>query len=96
MSTRRNDACPCGSGKKYQHCCLKAADDAGDDAGDLVWRRLRRANEGLVAKQMRFFIESYGDEVFSEAWEEFLLWPRRCHSTRSLQYNRARGFALAN
>jgi tetratricopeptide (TPR) repeat protein len=21
--TGRNDACPCGSGKKYKHCCLK-------------------------------------------------------------------------
>lgn len=21
----RNDPCPCGSGKKYKHCCLKAA-----------------------------------------------------------------------
>ena len=20
---RRNDPCPCGSGKKYKHCCLK-------------------------------------------------------------------------
>jgi hypothetical protein len=22
----RNDPCPCGSGKKYKQCCLKAAD----------------------------------------------------------------------
>ena len=21
MKTRRNDPCPCGSGKKYKHCC---------------------------------------------------------------------------
>lgn len=20
---KRNDPCPCGSGKKYKHCCLK-------------------------------------------------------------------------
>jgi uncharacterized protein YecA (UPF0149 family) len=20
---QRNDTCPCGSGKKYKHCCLK-------------------------------------------------------------------------
>lgn len=22
MKTGRNDSCPCGSGKKYKHCCL--------------------------------------------------------------------------
>jgi uncharacterized protein YecA (UPF0149 family) len=22
----RNDPCPCGSGKKYKHCCLKTAE----------------------------------------------------------------------
>ncbi len=22
MKTGRNDPCPCGSGKKYKHCCL--------------------------------------------------------------------------
>lgn len=21
---RRNDKCPCGSGKKYKHCCLRS------------------------------------------------------------------------
>jgi len=23
ITTGRNDPCPCGSGKKYKHCCLK-------------------------------------------------------------------------
>jgi hypothetical protein len=75
MNAGRNDPCTCGSGKKYKHCCLKAANDADGEADDLVWRRLRRANEGLVAKQMRFLIEAYGDNAINEAWEEFLLWP---------------------
>lgn len=22
ITTRRNEPCPCGSGKKYKHCCL--------------------------------------------------------------------------
>ncbi len=26
MSVTRNDACPCGSGKKYKKCCLGAPD----------------------------------------------------------------------
>lgn len=24
MSVGRNDPCPCGSGKKHKHCCLKS------------------------------------------------------------------------
>lgn len=24
MTSKRNDPCPCGSGKKYKHCCMKA------------------------------------------------------------------------
>ena len=24
MTSKRNDPCPCGSGKKYKHCCRKA------------------------------------------------------------------------
>ncbi|MDE7186730.1 MAG: SEC-C domain-containing protein [Lachnospiraceae bacterium] len=23
LSKDRNDPCPCGSGKKYKHCCMK-------------------------------------------------------------------------
>ena len=23
VGTRRNDLCPCGSGRKYKHCCLR-------------------------------------------------------------------------
>jgi SEC-C motif len=29
---RRNDACPCGSGKKYKHCCGAHQSDAKSDA----------------------------------------------------------------
>ena len=25
-STQRNSPCPCGSGKKYKHCCLRTSD----------------------------------------------------------------------
>ena len=33
----RNDPCPCGSGKKYKHCCLKAEQDfSADDTAEAV------------------------------------------------------------
>ncbi len=38
--TGRNDPCPCGSGKKYKHCCLHAADPREDDPSNAVPRAL--------------------------------------------------------
>ncbi|PTB17092.1 hypothetical protein C9I57_30045 [Trinickia symbiotica] len=32
----RNDPCPCGSGKKYKHCCLNAADPREEDPSSVV------------------------------------------------------------
>jgi hypothetical protein len=41
----RNDPCPCGSGKKYKQCCLKAeqakAAQAANDRSEAVPRALR-------------------------------------------------------
>ncbi len=31
MKTGRNDPCPCGSGKKYKHCCYEADHAVGVD-----------------------------------------------------------------
>ena len=36
MKTGRNDPCPCGSGKKYKHCCLLSASVANDEFEDLL------------------------------------------------------------
>ena len=41
MKFGRNALCPCGSGKKYKHCCLKAAATPAVVSPDLTWQRLR-------------------------------------------------------
>jgi hypothetical protein len=43
MIPGRNDPCSCGSGKKYKHCCLRAAANSADSPEALSWRRMRRA-----------------------------------------------------
>jgi tetratricopeptide (TPR) repeat protein len=47
--TGRNDACPCGSGKKYKHCCLDK--DQAAEFGLLVAKRAelqaRHANQAV-------------------------------------------------
>jgi hypothetical protein len=52
MKLGRNDSCPCGSGKKYKHCCLNAG--AAADVTDLTWHRLRELLKGYPAAMLRF------------------------------------------
>jgi hypothetical protein len=73
MTPGRNDPCPCGSGKKYKHCCWRAAVNSADSPEALSWRRVRRAlDEFATASTMLAFVaETYGPEALEEAWEEF-------------------------
>ncbi|MDP9012098.1 MAG: SEC-C metal-binding domain-containing protein, partial [Pseudomonadota bacterium] len=73
MTPGRNDPCSCGSGKKYKHCCLRAAADSVDSAEALAWRRVRRALDefAMASTMLPFVAETYGPDAFEEAWEEF-------------------------
>lgn len=61
----RNDPCPCGSGRKYKHCCLESVEAAPRftqaDRGS-SFAKLERFTE-LVAAEER-------DDAFDEFWEE--------------------------
>ena len=37
MKTNRNDACPCGSGKKYKNCCEQKRFQTGDKNRLIRW-----------------------------------------------------------
>ena len=74
MKIGRNAPCPCGSGKKYKHCCLNAK--AAEPSEELlVWRRVRRALDGFPLRMLDFTSELYGSVALPEAWDEFHLWP---------------------
>src|SRR5690606_34897115 len=76
MKIGRNAPCPCGSGKKYKHCCLNAAAKALEASEELlVFRRARRALEGFPPRLLNFADDVYGEIAVHEAWEEFLLGP---------------------
>ncbi len=58
MKTGRNDPCPCGSGKKYKHCCLSVARAVNNELSDLLSEQkfdsieeMQAATDTLVAKQ---------------------------------------------
>ena len=72
MKPGRNDPCPCGSGKKYKHCCLIAGTSSVSDPADLVWRRMRALLEGYVSRMIGFIHEAYGPSAVHEAWQEFI------------------------
>lgn len=74
MKIGRNAPCPCGSGKKYKHCCLIASAEAATSEGLLLWRRVRRALDDFPPRLLRFASEVYGDTALAEAWEKFHLW----------------------
>ncbi len=72
MKPGRNDPCPCGSGRKYKHCCLLKAETIAPD--ELAWRRVRRAIDPLADELLREAARRFGEPGLQEAWDEFNLW----------------------
>jgi hypothetical protein len=68
-SPGRNEPCPCGSGRKFKHCCLRAQDE---EDGQRV--RLRSAEGVLVPALFSYATQEFGEEFFDEAWDAFFLW----------------------
>lgn len=66
---RPNDACWCGSGKKYKRCCLAALNAAPEAPDDLAWRRLLGEHQ---ADMLRFVANTYGCVAIEEAWRYFV------------------------
>ena len=74
MNPGRNEPCPCGSGRKYKHCCGAPKAAPSESPEDLQWRRLRRAIEPLNMELLRFSKDYFGPEGLAEAWDEFTGW----------------------
>src|SRR5262245_30390679 len=60
----RNAPCPCGSGKKYKHCCYGKGFDYEQDADGKLFKSIPMSDEmlGLVEEQRQKFIQKYGRE----------------------------------
>lgn len=58
----RNELCPCGSGKKYKHCCLGRAEPAATETGRLA--HVRNATERGVFDR----ILAWADRRFGPRW----------------------------
>src|SRR5208282_1937343 len=64
----RNDACPCGSGKKYKHCCLPGYTPSIAH----LWARQHEESERLTQEITEFALRKFGEQIF-EAWQDFNL-----------------------
>jgi hypothetical protein len=73
MKAGRNDPCPCGSGRKYKHCCLLKETASVTDLHEQTWRRVRAAIDGYAASMLRFVTEAYGPGAIHQAWLEFTI-----------------------
>ena len=63
----RNDPCPCGSGRKYKHCCLTHV-----DAERVTRVRLLEAEARVVPALLEFALDRWGKELLAQAWDEFV------------------------
>ncbi|MFZ1084903.1 MAG: SEC-C metal-binding domain-containing protein [Terracidiphilus sp.] len=70
--TGRNDPCPCGSGKKYKHCCLSSGPISlpVPEFSDTPWRRQNEASDRLSKALLREVEREFADDV-AEAWTDF-------------------------
>lgn len=73
MSIGRNASCPCGSGKKYKHCCLRAENALVETPQELLRRRIRALTEGLSEQLLRFVFAKLDRGLIDEAWTDFTL-----------------------
>jgi hypothetical protein len=71
MGPGRNQLCPCGSGKKFKHCCLRAELGAAETPQQILHRRVRAAIQNLTEDLLRFVDKYPGRECFAEAWAKF-------------------------
>jgi hypothetical protein len=69
MSVGRNDPCPCGSGRKFKHCCLARQSDA-----DTLRVRIRTAEGRVVAAVFKHALATWGEALLRHAWDDFWLY----------------------
>jgi hypothetical protein len=71
MNPGRNDPCPCGSGRKYKHCCLRKGEVVSDEEAHR--RRSQRALEPLDRELKKEAERRLTEDEVDAAWAEFQL-----------------------
>ena len=66
MKPRRNDPCPCGSGKKYKKCCMLKEKTS---TTSLTLHLLRNTADNVISVLLEYAKKIYGEESMFEAWD---------------------------
>ncbi|MFV2056366.1 MAG: YecA family protein [Thiohalomonadales bacterium] len=67
MKIGRNDPCPCGSGKKYKHCCISVARAVSNELGDLL-----SGQEFNSMEEMQATTDTFMEKQNQKAQDDFL------------------------
>ncbi len=73
--TGRNDACPCGSGKKYKKCCMKTEMSSVSNVLDVdfKWRQLRQLEGTVIDKHLiPYATQELSEDFAKQALADFL------------------------
>jgi hypothetical protein len=63
---KRNDPCPCGSGKKYKKCCMDKTTTT--KMIDFAWNRLRKTEGEVIDKHLLPYLKkSSKEKLIAEA-----------------------------
>ncbi|MCB1115788.1 MAG: SEC-C domain-containing protein [Chlamydiia bacterium] len=73
MNIERNAPCPCGSQKKYKHCCATQTNSLPSLEEDVEWRRVRHIEGKIWEGAIAFATEEWGVEILQEGWSAFCL-----------------------
>jgi hypothetical protein len=66
--TGRNDPCPCGSGRKFKHCCIQSR----TPSIDTLWARQHKDYARLTREMTRFAERKFEEQIY-DAWQDFNL-----------------------
>jgi hypothetical protein len=73
MTVGHHDSCPCGSGKKYEKCCLSTGMAIGE--AEVHYERLSKSYETLEERLGEHAYRIFGQDGPVLALDEFLGWP---------------------
>jgi hypothetical protein len=69
LTPGRNDPCPCGSDRKFKHCCLPLL-----SAEDAARVRLRTVEGRVVDGLLRHIDATWAEPLIAHAWEDFWIY----------------------
>lgn len=73
QKVERNALCPCGSQKKFKHCCLAKSVILSSLEYDVEWQRLRQIEGKIWEGAFAFAKEEWGPEIVQDGWDAFCL-----------------------